>query len=163
MENNQFNTAETRAEIEEVKVKRKITEELEGKDLIKFYVKHFYLFIRKETRMFIIQEIFNYIKLRVGHYKFNLNGYVAKLEVETEFRKISNTVNLSTSDPSSIFAMIHQYLDLIVPNNVDLSRRIIFEIDQLMTQVNKFTQLYYNGDGRGSIVYINLYSKAKKC
>jgi hypothetical protein len=57
--------------------------------------------------------------------------------------------------------MIHQYLDLIVPNNVDLSRRIIFEIDQLMTQVNKFTQLYYNGDGRGSIVYINLYSKGE--
>jgi hypothetical protein len=161
MENNRYNTVETRSEILDVKFKRKITEELEGKDLIKFYVKHFYMFLRKETRMFIILEIQDYIKLRAGHYKFNLEDYTAKPDVEAEFKKIANTINRSLPNPSSMFSMILEYLDLIVPNNVELSRRIIFEIDKLMFQVTKFTQLYYNGDGRGSIIYINLYDRAK--
>jgi hypothetical protein len=161
MDINRYDTKETRDEINKVKQKREIIDDLYGKDLIKFYLRYYYLFIRKETRLFIILKIQEYLKSLETLYKFKIETYKTNSEIEEQFRVVSNTIFRTSPDPANIFRMMLQYMDLIVPNNIELSRRIIYEIDALMFQVNKFTQLYYNGDGKGSISYINLYEKAK--
>lgn len=147
-------------EIERIKKKAKINQNTSNEEVLSFYFKYFYHFILKEARMIVINDIYERLKIL----KKDLGYSTIKdtpSNIEAIFRQIANLIHRTAPDKSNSFFMMDQYLKLLVPGNDELNQRLIKEIESIMFLVNKFTQLYYQGDGRGSISYVNLYGELK--
>ena len=151
-----------KAEYEKIRNKAKLKTNPSPKELLSFYFNNFYKFILKETRIFVIREIYHNLELIKKEYDFDLNKHVLDRPTRHTFEKIANLINRTAPDPSDVFYMMDQYLKLLVYYNDKLNNRILKEIDEIMILVNKFTQLYYQGNGRGKITYINLYEKSEQ-
>jgi hypothetical protein len=127
--------------------------------LLGFYFRNFYRFKLKATRLYVINHIYNLLEEIGENSGFDYKKFLAKKDVEQHFRDISNTIYRVSPEPNNIFYMMNQYLFLLDDCYEDLKKRILQEIETLNDQVSKLTQLYYQGDGKGRIVYINLYEE----
>jgi hypothetical protein len=154
-----YEHAEVAKEIEAVFAKRKLAKNLTDKERLIAQLTYFYEFIRKDTRLKIIRDLYDYLNELSFKYKFSENHYRTNDEIEPLFRRIANQLYKTSPDQHSIEFMIREYIKIIESENKELSQRILSEIYNLTFQVNKMTHLYYNGDGKGRVVYVHLYSK----
>jgi hypothetical protein len=145
-------------EILNLKQKSNFKKEASKGELLSFYCASFYQIMSKEARLFAIKDIYEIIKYFKKEHNYQESNNTAK-NIETTFREIANTLYRTAPNPSNIFFMIDEYSKLLVSGNDDLNHRLIKEIEALMFLVNKFTQLYYQGNGKGQIIYINQYGK----
>ena len=151
-----------KAEYQKIRNNAKLSVNPTSKELLSFYFNNFYKFILKETRIFVIREIYHNLELIKKEYDFDLNKHVLDRPTRHTFEKIANLIYRTAPDPSDAFYMMDQYLKLLVHYNDKLNNRILKEIVEIMFLVNKFTQLYYQGNGKGKITYVNLYEKSEQ-
>jgi hypothetical protein len=148
-------------EINLVKKKNKLSIKVTNQELLIFYFNNFYKFIGKETRIEVINRVYDLLRLVAKEYMIDMTNNDKDYEIEATFVKIAQLIYRTSPIKQNIFYMLNQYIQLFVKGNNALNKRIMNEIEELMFNVNKFTQLYYKGDGRGQIIYINLYEKEK--
>jgi hypothetical protein len=150
-----YNKEEVKKEIESIFTKHKVKQNLTNLEYLTNCLTYFYEFKRKDTRMKIIRDIYEHLRIVSIDYKFREGNHKFNPEIETLFKKIANQIYQTSPDKHSIEYMIREYLKIIDSENHELTKRILHEIYDLLFQVNKMTQLYYNGDGKGRVIYLH--------
>lgn len=118
---------------------------------------YFYQFIRKDTRIKIIRDLYDYLRVLSSKYNFQEERYKVNKDIEPLFIKISNQIYNTSPNKTWIEYMVREYLKIVESDNLELNKIILNEIYTLLFQINKMTQLYYNGDGKGSVVYVHRF------